>query len=326
MLSKSWLLFLWLIVGVHGKCDNIYDSGDCDEIDPCSDIHENVNEDSGCHNSKLESLNLIKQNYPLARTCCSNLNSNDKQFMFKDECQERSTFDEYVCRKPNPDSDVVVSEFPNECPQDCTTNIRLLSEDNEFTFASNQFKLIKPYGESVYLHKYCLAYECGTPTKNDVDERWNIVARTCICLKKNKLDDLNKKIDETNSTRCQGSLSGSIKCSGGTNPLVFEDYEYGTINPLDHIIKVETFDGDYPIAKNNKNYCFGPSWTDDDDLVKTKLFYCEKGVVLDGNETENDNLVGIIVGGTVGGLAVIGIIVAAIVAACKPKQPKNNGN
>ena len=71
-------------------------------------------------------------------------------------------------------------------------------------------------------------------------------------------------------------IENQITCNN-SELLKFDASEY-TI--LDEQIRVESFDWSGQINQTENTYCFGPTWTEDEEtIVKMKLFYCESGMV-----------------------------------------------
>jgi hypothetical protein len=202
----------------------------------------------------------------------------------------------------------------NQCPDECTTKVKLLKEENEFSYVNGQFELKTPVWNKAnfeVLWKYsCQSYTCDYSTYSATDESWNVVASTCLCLKETFRQNLIGKIDNS-WKRCPGNSS----LSRTSKPLEcqielqeFDDSEY-ELFPSVNQIKVSPYDvASFVISRENKTYCFGPSWTEDDDeIVKMKLFYC-----VDPKPDPNPSGYGWIIGLVLGIVAVIIIIIVVL--------------
>lgn len=240
----------------------------CLITDWCSDVFQELNKLSPCHNDELKNKDRIINN----KCCDDSTLSNDISHMFTDRCPTNvNTFHQDVCRTPTPGSTKIKAKKINTCPKNCTTNVRLY--EDEYSFYNNELKLASTFKDKdavdVYPLSSCEAYTCGYENSESSTEGWNKIAKTCMCLKESKRTEL---IDSMATWRIcnRTSLNGNPLNDYCSKPMQFDKTEYD-------------LDGDkiivnYPelnINKDDENYCFGPSWTENEEtLVKMKLFYC----------------------------------------------------
>jgi hypothetical protein len=271
MSRKAVFMLLFSIVGgsFGQNCgpNDFYDPA-CLNTDWCSDIHEELNQLSPCHYDKLKTKNQITNN----KCCDDSIFSNGISHMFTDRCTERDNNGQDVCRKPEAGSTMKLAKKFNNCPEDCTTKVKLYK--NEYKFQGDELKLESTFKDkdAVYVHPQssCQAYTCGYENRETSIESWKIRAKTCLCLKDSKRTELNNTIG-AKWTRCK-------KNSLNQNPLTCSEPKQFDVTEFE--ISGDKIVVDYPRLEIHKddNYCFGPSWTENEDaLVKMKLFYCKKG-------------------------------------------------
>jgi hypothetical protein len=321
----EYLLFFLVISGTYGQGDGICNDDldsetsvdpDCLKEDKCADNFGKVqsNPDAFCHYTKLNDLNILENN------CCGSDFENSQSFMFEDECEKHTkTFKKDICQRPIPNlyQKLAATRQKNidECPDECTTKVKLLKEENEFSYNNGKFELKTTVWNKknfeVLWKNSCQSYVCDYPTYSATEESWNVVASICLCLKEPVRQNLIATIDN-GWKKCHGnsSLSRTVKpleCQ--VEVKEFDDSEYQIDSSLNQI-KVSSYDSNenFLISRENETYCFGPSWTEDDDeIVKMKLFYCDPKA-----KPESSGIVPIIIGAILGTVAVIIAIIVGV--------------
>jgi len=324
MASIHYLALFCFVFGAFGqqckpKCDDIYNP-ECVKTDYCCDIHEELDITAPCHNNKLQAKDPV----PSKSSCCGQLAPmlSSKAFMFQDKCESRY-FNHMVCRNPVGGSSVTDSIAWNRqtysCPSYCTTGIDLLKGASEYFLDGNgQVNLNTSWKNSVHVEDSCQSYRCGFADRVTTEPSWNIVASTCLCMKKNILDDLDSKLDKK-WNRCNGNdslIESKVFCQDKSQLLKFDSSEY-LVTGDD--VAIDSFDWENPDQKINyqskDNYCFGPAWTGDwDDIVNMRLFYCKSGF---GKEPELEPACGVTCIASIIVIVVIVAIMSGIVAFFK---------